>query len=46
MLQGVHKKMCRSFFLISQLPNIVQKSFSTSDEAMDPTFKMNYVQVF
>ena len=29
--------------LISQLPDIVQKSFCTSDGAMDLTFHMNYV---
>ena len=32
--------------LISRLPNIVQKSFCTPDEAMDPTFPMNYVLAF
>ena len=32
--------------LISQLPNIVQKSFCTLDEDMDLTFQMNYVTVF
>ena len=32
--------------LISRLPNIVQKSFCTPDEAMDPTFPMNYVPAF
>ena len=32
--------------LISQLPDIVQKSFCTSDGAIDLTFQMNYVPVF
>ena len=32
--------------LISRLPNIVQKSFCTPDEAMEPTFPMNYVPAF
>ena len=32
--------------LISRLPNIVQKNFCTPDEAIDPTFPMNYVPAF
>ena len=32
--------------LISQLPDIVQKSFCTPDGAMDLTFQMNYVPAF
>ena len=32
--------------LISRLPNFVQKSCCTPDEAMDPTFPMNYVPAF
>ena len=32
--------------LRSRLPNIIQKSFCTPDEAIDPAFPMNYVPAF
>ena len=32
--------------LISQLPDIAQKTACTQNEAMDPTFQMKYVLAF